>query len=76
MLVGQRGLGVGLLRLDGARRAGHEGLGVVRQALDHAHQVAQRGVHLGGARAVLCGQGLQGFEPVRGVLERHGLQLG
>ena len=54
-LVGQYCIGLGLLDLDAAADAGHEGLRVVGQAFEHPHQVAQGGMHLGGIRHGLVG---------------------
>jgi len=66
---------LGLLQLDAARHARHEGLGILRQALEHAHQVAQDRVGLGDVRLGLGNQGLKRLEAAGDVLERYRLQL-
>ena len=67
---------LGLLQLDAARHAGHEGLCVFRQALEDAYQVPQRLVDLGGVRLGHVAQHLQRLQPACDVFERHGLQFG
>ena len=74
-LVDGHGSGPALLQIDAARDAGHEGLGVVGQALEDAHQVAQRLVDLGGVGLRLLRQPVQRLQPARDVLQRHGLQF-
>ena len=73
LLVGQHRARIGLLQLDAACQAGHEGLGVVGEALEHAHQIAQGFVQLGRVQRRRVGQREQGLEPARDVFERHRL---
>ena len=76
LLVGHHRIGVGLLQLDAAADADHEGLCVVGQAFEHPHQVAQGFMHLGGVGLGQGGQGQQALQPVGDVFQCHRLQLG
>ncbi len=75
LLVGQHRLDVGLLQLDRARHAGHERLRIIGQSFEHAYQVAQHFMHLGGVRHRFIDQRQQGFEPIENILERNRLQF-
>ena len=79
-LVAHHQAGFSLLQLDAARHTGHEGLRVVGQALEDAHQVAQDLVGLGAVGPVAAGIGvdqvLQRQEPAGDIFQRDGLQLG
>ena len=66
---------VRLLQFDGAGDAGHEGLGVIGQAVEDAHQVAQGGVHLGRIGCRLARQCQQRIQLGQNIFEGDSLQF-
>jgi hypothetical protein len=75
LLEDEHGAGLGLLYFHAAGDAGHEGLGVLGQILEHTDHIPQHLMHLGVVRGAVGAQGHQGFEAGLDVLQGDALQL-
>ena len=74
-LEGHHRVLLGALQFDGARQPGHEGFGIVGEAAEHMHQVAQDFVDFGGVRRIRLRQYCKTVEPREDVVQCHRLQL-
>lgn len=75
-LVARHRASICLLQLDAARDASHEGLCVLRQSLEDAHQIAHRFVDLGNIGLDVARHGDEDLKTAGDIFECHRLELG